>query len=462
MNSVKGLLLILIIMTLFSARGAIAFQETLAHKMEGLEHALQIAERENPLIVASLERLEQARANVAIAESAMGPRVLGAFSAHWNDEKQIAPVKDLAGTLVGTALLEPQKIYAASLALDQVLYAGGSLKANKRAQRLALDAEIAVAERTYQTVVFHVRLAFYGYERARAQLTVAESAFLFSEEHLRQAEALHKNGMVSMGDVLHAKVVLSQAELEKIKAKNAVAVSWAQLERRVGASLERREARVQIDNARVTSEDIQAHLDKEVMALALSQRPEIKRFASQSKSAEEIARAERGKAHPQVVLRAEATQMGETLWPNQENNAALSLNLQWELYDHNETRARVSHAQSVAREFLSLLHDAQLQIKLEVKQALLQLNTAKTQTNVVLNQLIQAQEDFRIAQKRYQSHVGTHLDVLIAQDALVRSKAQRVDVFFDIAAAEASLAYAIGVDTPTKKSPEQHTGGDVR
>lgn len=455
MNRVKDVLPILIIVLLFSIRSASAFTETIVTETKELESVLEIAENENPQIIAALERLKQAHASVALAESSMGPHVTGSFSWKWNDEKKIAPVQDSTGTLMGTALLEPEKLYAASLALEQVLYAGGSLHAQKRAQRLLLNAEIAVAERTYQSVIFRVRLAFHAYIRARAQFEVTESNRIISEAHLRQAQVLYKNGIVSKGDILRAQVVLSQAKLEKIRAQNDVDVCWAQLERHVGVSLERQKTRVETSHQSTALKSPHDYGEHELINIALAKRPEIKRFANQSKSAEELARAEEGKKRPKVVLRAEAMQMGEDFWPDQENNAAVSLNLQWRLYDHHEIRARVAHSRAVAREFMSLLNDSRLQIHLEVKQAALQLSTAKMRKEVVLYQMAQAQEDFRIAQKRYQSHVGTHLDVLSAQDALVRSKTQWVDVFFDIATAEASLAYALGIDKPSKISFEE-------
>ena len=59
--------------------------------------------------------------------------------------------------------------YAAAIGLSQVIYAGGSLTAQKEAERLALGAAQAQELRTEQAVENSVRRAYYALRSAQAR-----------------------------------------------------------------------------------------------------------------------------------------------------------------------------------------------------------------------------------------------------------------------------------------------------
>ncbi len=98
------------------------------------------------------------------------------------------------------------------------------------------------------------------------------------------------------------------------------------------------------------------------------------------------------------------------------------------------------------------LDDLKQQIVLEVTQAELRLRAAHVRLDVALDQVEQAREDYRIAMKRYQAQVDTNLNVLDAQNALIRSRFEYVDAVYDIAAAQANLIYAFGDDQPQRQT----------
>ena len=86
---------------------------------ERLFGILENALKSNPNIAAAVEKVVQAREDVRSAISALGPTVgVGASARHEPD----------------------RNVYNASLNLIQTLYAGGSLRATRRAAELALSA----------------------------------------------------------------------------------------------------------------------------------------------------------------------------------------------------------------------------------------------------------------------------------------------------------------------------------
>lgn len=63
-------------------------------------------------------------------------------------------------------------------------------------------------------------------------------------------------------------------------------------------------------------------------------------------------------------------------------------------------------------------------------------------------QVATAQEDYRMAFRRYEARLGSNIDVLDAKRALGRSRTEYVDAVYDIAAAQSYLVYTTGRDQP--------------
>ena len=146
-----------------------------------------------------------------------------------------ATVPFLGGSLPVTAI--GSNTYAAAIGLSQVIYAGGSLTAQKEAERLALGAAQAQELRTEQAVENSVRRAYYALRAAQAKVRVAREALSLAKEHLARAEKLFKAGVVAKNDVLRGGVAVSEAELSLIRAQSAEANALTALRRAVGTEL---------------------------------------------------------------------------------------------------------------------------------------------------------------------------------------------------------------------------------
>jgi outer membrane protein TolC len=84
------------------------------------------------------------------------------------------------------------------------------------------------------------------------------------------------------------------------------------------------------------------------------------------------------------------------------------------------------------------------QILQEVAVASSDLASATARIAVGKDQVIQAQEDYRMALKRYEAQVGTNIDVLDARVSLIAALNALADAIYDAATAEAGLVYVVG------------------
>lgn len=417
-----------------------------------LDKLLQIASYNNPSISVAIERVNQSQADVRGAAAEFSPSITGGLDARWNKD---APTTSRADPETGEISNVPsgyRNSYVASLSFIQTVFAGGSLVANKRAADLALSAVRAESVRTYQSVLNSTRVSYYDSLRVLAQLQVANESLNLSKEHLKQTEALQKGGLVPMGDVLRVKVSVSQAELDRIGAENTLDVNWVALERIVGVSLPRSEILKPVSGDRTQDLEPPVYdLPPDVAKRALEQRAEIRAYSYYKERADQLAKSAAGQYFPRVNLSGQANNTDGSFWPNHDDTWYIQMSLQWTLFDSGRIASQVEKSKASAREPLHQLDDLTSQVRQEVVQAELNLRSALTRLDVAEDQIKTAEEDYRIALRRYDAQVGTNLDVLDARVALTDSRTEYVNAVYDIAIAQSSLIFAIGEDLPPRE-----------
>ena len=392
---------------------------------ERLFGILENALKSNPNIAAAAEKVVQAREDVRSAISAMGPTVgVGASARHEPD----------------------RNVYNASLNLDQTLYAGGSLRANRRAAELALSAVESESLRTYQETMNEVRLRYYDCLRAGAKVRVADEALKLAEEHKRYSERLYGKGMIPKGDVLHVEVSVNQSKLELVSARGDFDVSWVALEHAVGSKLQKGDI---LDALETGDEPVPpaGEISDDIVAVALARRPELNAYRFYGERAAQLVKAASGQRQPKVTLSGRLnSDHDDRSWAD--DRWYVQLEVQWALYDGGAGAAAVRKAKAAARELLYVLENLSSQVRQETVQAEIRLRSARERFELAREQAATSEEDYRMAFRRYEARLGSNIDVLDAKRALVRSRTEYVDAVYDIAAAWSNLVYATGGDLP--------------
>ena len=73
------------------------------------------------------------------------------------------------------------------------------------------------------------------------------------------------------------------------------------------------------------------------------------------------------------------------------------------------------------------------QVRQEAVQAEIRLRSARERFELAKKQMATAEEDYRMAFRRYEAQLGSNINVLDAERALVRSRTEYVDAVYDIA-----------------------------
>jgi outer membrane protein TolC len=406
-----------------------------------VEKALLLAEKKNPAIAASQEREKQARARLDQAKAAELPTLAATILYQHSYLEQKYPVY-IGGNQVGFAQYGFQDTYKAALKLSYLLYSGGAVQNTVVSKKLALESVGAESLRTRQAVANGVRKTYYDLHRARAKLLVVEEALGLAKEHLRQVEAFYRNGVVAKNEVLRVQVAVSDAELNRIRANNAVDVAWSALERAVG---DRLKAVFGLPPSETLVSPVELPADPE--KTAIRQRPEMKALDSAMHCALAMSRAAAASSGPNVVLEGETYKVGDSFFPEKMDDWRVSLIANWAFFDGGESRAKVREAKAAADELKYKIEDLKKQIQLEVSVAILNYTSSQQRLEVARSQVASAEEDYRMALTRYASQLGTNIDVLDARVALSNAKTQLVEAIYDTLTSWSDLNFAMGKET---------------
>jgi len=435
------------------AGGAFAKGGAPALPLLTVETALDLACRYNPSLAASQARIDQAKAQIDQARADKLPQLYAALVGAWQGKEGKLPVYTATGpdafAQSGYALNSFKEVYQASLGVQWLIFSSGAVEHTIQARRLAWLGVKTNEVRTGQAVENAVRVSYCDLQRARAKLAVAEQVLALTREHLTQVNYFFKYGVVAQDEVLRVQVDEANGELNVISAKNAVDVRWRALERAVGTPLRGVYSLPRPEDLHDAGEA--PHWNEESL---YTLRPELRALEYSRRAALAVAAAAQGSTGPKIVGSGEAFNMGRDFWPHDLDTWKLSLSLRWDLFDGGKARAQVREYRAKARELVAQIDDYRHQVALEASSAQLNYEAAKTRTSVARRQVKSAEEDYRMALKRYKANVGTNLDVLDARTALANARTGLVDAMYDTESARAGLDYALGVSQRWKLDVE--------
>lgn len=414
------------------------------------QKVLELAQNHSPQLKASQQRLLQAEQKIAQARSDQLPKVYLSFSGMWQGEDGEIPAMvkvqgqdvmtgaPVMGVGQGVALNSFREAYYGALGFQWLLYSSGAVENLVNAKKFARDGVAAQEQRVLQAIEHSALQAYYGVLRAGAKLGVAQELLNLAQQHLVKVKALYTHGVIARSDELRTQVNVADGELAVIACTNALELSWQALERIVGTPLR--------NHYKLPEPSLSQDRRAELPRHAEPRRLEVMALETLKKSALASARAAAGSTGPKLIASGEVFTMGREFWPDEKDDWKLSLTLRWDLFDGGLGRAKIREAKAAAAEIDARTEDLYRQIELEISSATLNLKTASQRMEVAARQIRSAEEDYRIALLRYQSSVGTNLDVLDARAGLSKARNQLVDAFYDRQGALADYYFAMGLD----------------
>jgi outer membrane protein len=429
--------------------GALALPvAALAQTKLTLEQAVTTALEKNPARKASVFEQQAAAADIKLAKSALLPQI-GFAEAYQRSNDPVfvfgARLRQGSFTAADFALNRlntptPFGNFATSFSGRWQLFDSGVSWLRVRQAKQLDQAAARRLQRSDQELVMSVVDAYSALLLAAKQHQVAEDALKTAQSILDRSRANVQAGMVVESDLLSAQVNHAARNQELIRARNAVALSRAQLNHEMGVSPD-----TQFEPAELLAEKSfpAASLD-ELEQRALEQRPDLQGVALQQAVQADGVRAAKASFGPRLNAISDWELDNPRLAGGGGNNWMAAVEIQIDLFDGGAKRARLQRERAMKGR-IDALHDAALSgIRLEVRKAYLDFDAARQQVEVARAAVGQAQESLRIGQNRYQAGLSTITDLLRMQEAEVRAQTDYSQSLYRLQTSYASLELATG------------------
>jgi outer membrane protein len=307
--------------------------------------------------------------------------------------------------------------------------------------------------RVKQAIVYQVSSSYLNILRNRELVRVSEENLRRDQRQLERIEESNRVGALSIADVYRQQSQVANDELNLIQAQNNYAKSKADLVAilSLDPALEYDfvdpSVRTQMDSTEVKA-TLQKYSDiRMVIMTALENRPDYKATLENYNAAEANVTGASSSYWPSLSASASYGMFSNKLKTLSVNDYNLSwgVSVRWLLFDGFGREQQVQNAKVSSRNAELNLIQAEKNIAVEVKKALLDLDAARKAWEVSEKALISAEQDRRIAEERYNLGGGTLLDLLVANANYVGAEANRVNSIAGFLISKYNTEFVLGV-----------------
>jgi outer membrane protein len=291
-----------------------------------------------------------------------------------------------------------------------------------------------------QQVGFNLRAAYYNAAATRALVKVAQDALTNQEAHLKQSQGFVRAGTRPEIDLAQSLTNRATARVQLINAQNGYDMARAQLNQAMGVE---GPIDYEVEIPTVVAMAAEESSTDELLSLAIKARPDLQALADQINAQEATIRATRGGYGPALGASTALTDAGPAL-DNLGWNWNVALLLTWQIFGGGITKQQIREANAAANVLRGQFEIQRQQIRLELEQARLAVRAAKASVEATHEAVVNAREQLRLAEGRYQAGVGNVIELGDSQVLLTTISAQEVQAQFNLATARAQLLMALG------------------
>jgi outer membrane protein len=413
-----------------------------------LEDAVKIALKNNPTIQEADAYADAARHGIAVAKAGYLPQVN--FSEGFTRGNNPVYVfgslltqRQFTDANLDIGLLNvppPLDNFRTAFTASVPLYDFGRTSRKITDARLGASSTREASHRTRQEVMFEVINAYLNGLLAREHVLVAQAAVKMTQADLAQARARQEQGLAVPSDVLSAQAQLAQAQEDLIRAKNAVEIAQASLN--VAMGLPEDASTQTVGKLAETKFENQGlpNLQQE----ALKVRPDYLQTLLGVEKAQNGVSSARGEFMPRVDLLGSWETDNQTFASRGGNNWIAGAMLTFNIFNGGASRARVAESRARERQAEAMRSRMESVVRLQVREAYLNLNAAHERVEVSRDAAKQAQESLRILRNRYQAGLATIMDVLKAETMHATAQNNHLNALYDYRLAYAALELATG------------------
>lgn len=328
--------------------------------------------------------------------------------------------------------------------VTQPVFTGFALISSYRLAELGIDqSELEVQLETLD-LALNTKTAYFDILTADNAVETAEKAAEALESHAEVARNFYKVGMIPINDLLQSEVEAGNAKQYVVRARNAARLARSTLNTILSRPVNAEVDIVDIEVHEVQKGDFQAYLEE-----ALKNRPEIKLIDNNLLQTDQVINITESKNYPEIVFVWEYTKEGDSPSVNgggghEPSNWAAQAALKWTFWEWGKTYYAVKQQESIKNELLKTRMQMEQDIQLQIKDSVLNIETAETNIPITRKAVEQGEENLRVSQERYKAQVSTSVEVLDAQRYLSDARVFYYTALYQYHLARARLQRAMG------------------
>ncbi len=331
------------------------------------------------------------------------------------------------------------------------LYDFGRTSRMVKGARLRSQGTHDIADQTRQGVVFDVVNAYLNELLAHQRVRVARASVKMTQADLARAQARVQQGLAVESDVLSAQAQLAQAKEDLIQAENSVAIGQASLNVAMGVPEDTptktsgKLSEVQIPVGSITS----------LQGTALKERPDYKAAEVQAEDAQNSVGLAKRQFLPRIDMMGSWEEDNQTFATRGGNNWVAGATLTFNIFNGGAQRAQLAESRAYLLRADAMRSRMESVVRLQVREAYLNLNAARQRVEVSKDSAAQADESLRILRNRYDAGLATIMDVLRAETMRTSAENNHLNAIYDYRLAFAALELATGELGPNSPAVTQ-------
>ncbi|MBX9657698.1 MAG: TolC family protein [Nitrospiraceae bacterium] len=406
-----------------------------------LHDAIQAAIDNNVNVRLLRERIAAAQAAADTSLGALLPNV-GGFMNGRNQTVNLAafglPADRLAGLGLTRSVTEPFDVYDARATVVQNLFSL-SLIQRWRAAKTGVDVAGLEAEVTKRDVMATVGLLYIEALRADESVKARQADIQLSQQLLKLAQDRKAAGVATGLDVTREEVQLESNKQRLLVSQNEQESGRLNLIRALGLNFDLR----LVLTEELKFIDVTHEHPNDALTTARENRAELKVQGSRQKLAALSLSSVTSERVPSLSMN------GDYGWIGVKPDDALAtrtigLTLSVPIFDGGQREGRISESRSRVRQESIRMKDVSDQVTLEVRNALLTLDSSTQQVAVSEKGLELALKELTFARDRFAAGLATNIEVTNAQTSVARARDNQIEALFRFNASRINLARAKG------------------
>lgn len=326
----------------------------------------------------------------------------------------------------------------ASAALFQNVFDFGRTAHLVRASEWAAVSLRRGLEAQQALVTLNVQRAYYDALKGQRLTEVSEKVLEERRLAVRQAEAFYKAQLKSKLDLTLAQALASQAELNLVRAREALKTARAELNHAMGVDGETAYELQEPDFQLTAPPDLEPLIGE-----SLKQRPDLLAIDARIRADQEVvARAEKNRYPKIMLLFSGGWVRFRDYSPGKLLLGALGLDLP--VFDAGLIKNVIAEAKANLGESQAARAEMAQDIRFEVQRAHNELSSSMEAVRSTEQLVVQAREALRLAQVRYRVQLGSFVELTAAEAAAASAEAEHAQALLNYKLAQDVLNYTAG------------------